>query len=153
MRVLYNEVTLLSERNKQMLHVRGFAEGGYCFMIGDKAVSVVEALRQNGKKFHKRELNALNRKNLANLNDLRAFEQQVTVLNKGLNHFYIIQILRNEFGIDFKSDFHELPLSTVLDILDLYQIAKYRAPAPQHRNGSQTRYFYQYLKRIVEKTK
>lgn len=136
-----------------MLHVRGFAEGGFCFMIGDKAVSVVEALQHNGKKFNKRTLNALNRNNLANSQDLKSFELKVNTLHKGLSPVYIIKILRDEYGFDFEDDFHMLPSSKVLDLLTVYQIARYRAPGPKDRNGSPMRYFYQYLQRFVEKNK
>ncbi|SOK58283.1 hypothetical protein [Yersinia phage fHe-Yen9-04] len=136
-----------------MLHVKGFSEGGYCFMIGDKPVSVVEALQKNGKKFNKNTLNALNRNNLANESDLVSFELQVQSLHKGLTPEYVIQILRNEYNIDFNNDFHELSSASVLDLLTVYHIAQYRAPSPCNRDGSPMRYFYQYLQRFIEKKK
>lgn len=133
------------------LHVRGFGNGGFCFMNGDKPVSVVEALQQNKKTFNKRTLDALKRENLANVNGLKVFEQQVEVLHKGLSAEYIIAILRNEHNIDFSLDFHALSSADIDSLLETYKIARYRVPGPKVRNGSPMRYFYQYLQRFVDK--
>ena len=135
------------------LHVRGFGNGGYCFMNGDKTVSVVEALVQNKKKFNKRTLDALKRENLANVGDLKSFESQVEVLHKGLTPEYIIAILRNDHNIDFEQDFHALSSAAIDSLLETYRIAKYRAPSAKERNGSPMRYFYQYLQRFIDKHK
>lgn len=136
-----------------MLHVRGYANGGYCFMIGDKAVSVVEALQQNKKKFNKRTLNALKRENLANAGDLKSFERQVEILHKGLSREYAVILLRNQFNVDFSQDFHALSSAAIDSLLEVYPITNYRAPSDKVRNGSPMRYFYQYLQRYVDKHK
>ncbi|QOI72031.1 hypothetical protein pEaSNUABM50_00007 [Erwinia phage pEa_SNUABM_50] len=131
------------------LHVRGFTGGGFCFMIDDKAVSVQEALIQNGGRFHKATINALNRKNLFNESDLKAFEVLAESLHKGLTPCSIRQILRNDYGIDvLKTDYLMLSSSQVEDLKTVYKYARYKVPTGYVLKHSPMYYFYRYLSNV-----
>lgn len=129
-----------------MLSVRGYAGGGFCFMIDDKVVSVQEAVIKNGGPFHKATINALNRKNLANENDLKSFEVLAESLHKGLTRSSIRQILRNNYGIDvMKTDYMVLSSSQVEELKTVYQYARYKVPSGYVLKHSPMYYFYRYL--------
>jgi hypothetical protein len=129
-----------------MLQVRGYAGGGFCFMIDDKAVSVQEAVIKNGGTFHKAKINALNRKNLSNENDLKSFEVLAESLHKGLTPSSIRQILRNNYGIDvMKTDYMVLSSSQVEDLKTVYQYSRYKVPSGYVLKHSPMYYFYRYL--------
>ncbi|AMM43579.1 hypothetical protein FDG95_gp412 [Pectobacterium phage vB_PcaM_CBB] len=131
-----------------MLQVRGYAEGGFCFMLDDKAVSVHEALLANGGKFHKRTINALNRNNLANEQDLAEFEKLVKVLHTGLDAFNARKVLRDHFNIDVLKieNYYILTSSEIYDLMKVYEICKYKVSvkSPAH---STMYYFFEYLNR------
>lgn len=130
-----------------MLHVRGYAEGGFCFMWDDKAVSVHEALLANGGKFHKRTINALDRRNLANSFDLQRFEVLAKILHTGVDATNARKILRDHFNIDvLKREYYHLSSSEVYDLKKVYEISKYRVTVKEPAH-SPMYYFFQYLSR------
>lgn len=130
-----------------MLHVRGYSNG-FCFMWDDKAVSVQEALLKNGKVFHKRTINALNRNNLPNPDFHDSFEKLAKILHTGLDAAGARQVLRNHFDLDIIKidDYYQLTSSQVHDLKTVYAISKYKVTVknPAH---SPMYYFYQYLSR------
>ena len=128
-----------------MLHVRGYANGGFCFMMDDKAVSVQEALLMNGRRFHKRTINALNRKNLPSVSDLKSFEVLAKILHTGLDVHSAKQVLRNNFNIDVMStEYLLLTSSQVEDLKKVYAISRYRVPRYTLAH-SPMYYFFRYL--------
>lgn len=130
-----------------MLHVRGF-NNGYCFMWDDKAVSVQEALLKNGKIFHKKTINALNRNNLPSNEWLKTFEENAKILHTGLDAVSARQVLRNHFDLNVVKieDYYLLTSSQVHDLKTVYAISKYKVTVknPAH---SPMYYFFQYLSR------
>lgn len=131
-----------------MLQVRGFSEGGFCFMWNDKPVSVYDALLENGRKFHKSTINALNRKNLANEQDLEAFEKLAKILHTGLDAQHARTVLRDNFNIDVLKieNYYILTSSEVYDLKLVYNICKYKVSVKEKAH-SEMYYFFQYLQR------
>lgn len=129
-----------------MLEVRGFTNGGFCFLLDGECVSVQEAVIKNGGKFHKATINALNRKNLANKTDLKKFEVLAECLHKGLTSCSIRQILLRDYDIDvLKTDYMLLSSSEVEVLKTVYQYARYKVPTGYVLLHSPMYYFYRYL--------
>ncbi|AFC21459.1 hypothetical protein GAP32_012 [Cronobacter phage vB_CsaM_GAP32] len=129
------------------LDVRGYSEGGYCFLYDGKPVSIHEAMVANGGKFSKRTTNALNRRNLPSVEWLKVFEKDVATLHTGLDAPGARKVLRDHYNIDvLKRDYYHLSSSEVYDLKTVYKMCKYKVTVKEPAH-SEMYYFFQYLSR------
>jgi hypothetical protein len=117
-------------------------------MNGDKAVSVHEALIQNGKRFHKNTINALNRRNVPS-EFLEGFEKKAAVLHTGVDAANARTILLQHFDLDIiGKEYYTLKNSEIENLKLVYKISKYRVTVKEPLH-SPMYYFVQYLNKAV----